>query len=303
MGLSSSVQATEYVKRLDFISSSTPATSPTSPGGTSGTVQFNNGTTFAGNTSFTTNGIGGISLAGVSATAISATQFTGPLSSTPTYSFVSNTNTGIAQQVINSVDVITAGATNTRFTSTGLNLVGNEFIGSSTATASATLHVSGTARIVSWTMIGANAAPTTPLEVSGLISSTQVSSSNIIARNISVTNIALTSSTLLAGQSLYARLNGAVLVVDGAAGYQYNQPTNRSMFSESDLAANITPSATVVVSGTTMLGNCNAAVTCGAPQESAVCYGTTRKTYYVCNGLNSWIPLVSTTAVSASGSM
>lgn len=77
----------------------------------------------------------------------------------------------------------------------------------------------------------------------------------VSATTISVTNVTLNSNTLLAGQGLYARLNGAALVMDGSAGFQYNQATNRSIFAESDLPANTTPSATVHVSGTLLVAS------------------------------------------------
>lgn len=61
------------------------------------------------------------------------------------------------------------------------------------------------------------------------------------------------------------------------------------------------PSSTLHVSGTSILGICNATITCGAPQNGAACYSTVRATLALCNGAGSWIPLVSTTIVSASG--
>ncbi|AMA60138.1 hypothetical protein [Bradyrhizobium sp. CCGE-LA001] len=50
---------------------------------------------------------------------------------------------------------------------------GNVSIGTGTLNASATLHVSGTARITSYTYIGDNVTPTAPLEVSGTVSATR----------------------------------------------------------------------------------------------------------------------------------
>lgn len=62
----------------------------------------------------------------------------------------------------------------------------------------------------------------------------------------------------------------------------------------------INPSVTLHVSGTSILGRCNAGVTCGANQLSALCYSSTFNSYAMCNGANSWTLLTSSTIISAS---
>lgn len=61
------------------------------------------------------------------------------------------------------------------------------------------------------------------------------------------------------------------------------------------------PSASLHVSGTSILGICNSNVKCGTNQKGAVCFSTVKNSLASCNGSNSWIPLTSTTLVSASG--
>jgi hypothetical protein len=63
------------------------------------------------------------------------------------------------------------------------------------------------------------------------------------------------------------------------------------------------PNAALQVSGTSMLGTCNASIVCGVSQTGAICFGTTRNVHYTCDGAGSWIYTTSTTMVSASGSM
>lgn len=120
------------------------------------------------------------------------------------------------------------------------------------------LMVSGTAAIYNGSLSINMLSGTNPLsatvgvalEVNGVTSATTISTTALNAFNVSFTNIALNSNTLLAGQNLYARSSGGGLVVDGAAGYQYDFATDQSIFSSTDLPVSTTPSATVHVSGT-----------------------------------------------------
>lgn len=61
-----------------------------------------------------------------------------------------------------------------------------------------------------------------------------------------------------------------------------------------------TPSATLHISGTSILGNCATNVTCGAQQAGAMCYRAANNVYYFCDGANSWTPITTSTKVSAS---
>lgn len=76
-------------------------------------------------------------------------------------------------------------------------------IGIGTTTPSATLHVSGTARITSWTAIAANVTPTTALDVYGTISAT-----NLLVNGSPITGTAdrITSGTT----NIIANTNGAI---------------------------------------------------------------------------------------------
>lgn len=57
-------------------------------------------------------------------------------------------------------------------------------VGTSASTPEATLHVSGTARLTSWTTIAANITATTPLDVYGTVSATVVAAGTISASGI-----------------------------------------------------------------------------------------------------------------------
>ncbi|ACI54450.1 hypothetical protein Rleg2_1156 [Rhizobium leguminosarum bv. trifolii WSM2304] len=60
------------------------------------------------------------------------------------------------------------------------------------------------------------------------------------------------------------------------------------------------PSATLHVSGTSILGICNASMTCGTSQQGATCWSTVKKSWAGCDGASSWVVQTSTTSVSAS---
>lgn len=147
---------------------------------------------------------------------------------------------------------------------------------------SSTLHVSGTMRITSFTAIGANVTPTTALDVYGTVSATALRLNNQV-----------TASTT---QVLYVSAS----VVDGANGINYDPATDFTAFGATPPLNSFTPSATVHVSGTTIFGICRTNVVCGAPQLGASCFSTVQGRPVYCNGANSWIPAVVTTAVSAS---
>lgn len=85
----------------------------------------------------------------------------------------------------------------------GSGLIVNGSVGIGTTAPSATLHVSGNARITSWTAIAANVAPTTELDVYGTISAT-----NILVNGSPITATAdrITSGTT----QVTANLNGPI---------------------------------------------------------------------------------------------
>ncbi|NBZ96012.1 MAG: hypothetical protein EBR40_06250 [Proteobacteria bacterium] len=73
---------------------------------------------------------------------------------------------------------------------------GNVGIGISTP--SGTLHVSGTARITSWTTIAANVTPTAPLDVYGTISATTVRANTFIGDGSGLTGVVASSGDRIA---------------------------------------------------------------------------------------------------------
>ncbi|MGG7581697.1 hypothetical protein [Rhizobium sp. Nf11,1] len=65
-------------------------------------------------------------------------------------------------------------------------------------------------------------------------------------------------------------------------------------------AVSADPSASLHVSGTSILGICNSSITCGSSQQGAACWSTVKKSYAGCDGAGSWVVQTSTTSVSAS---
>ena len=92
----------------------------------------------------------------------------------PTIHFYTKVNTGWAD----GNSAATYGTSRLMIAANGNVGIGSSFT-STTTPPSATLHVSGTARLTGWTMVNANATPTAPLEVLGTVSVTDIQ----LARN------------------------------------------------------------------------------------------------------------------------
>lgn len=124
-------------------------------------------------------------------------------------------------------------------------------------------------------------------------------------------------NVLIGNRAGLAMTNGTNNIVIGASGTLVSASgSNQLVIGNALYATNIStsgawaasfglnqtqPSATLHVSGTSILGTCTTTLTCGTPQRGAVCYSTVRQALSVCNGSNSWIVVTSNTLVSASG--
>ena len=86
---------------------------------------------------------------------------------------------------------------------------GNVGIGISTMAPSSTLHVNGTARITSWTMVNANASATAPLEVSGTISATAFVGNGAGLTNLNAAAITGLSTDAITSGTTTMRVNSA----------------------------------------------------------------------------------------------
>lgn len=255
--------------------------SQTTPGGISSSVQFNNGTanSLGGDSTFTYIG-GLLTVPKISTTGISVT---GPVSASTYYgdgshlTGISGGSSTVPASPVNSLQFNNAGAFGG---SSNLTWNGSliSLIGGLTATGVVSANALD-AFFVSGTSIAGASGNFTGLTAGTIVANT-TSSTNITALNVSATNLYLTSNTLLAGQSLYVRNSNGALLADGSAGYQYDFNTNNNIFSSTDLAAGITPSATVHVSGTLLVSGGLVTMRSGANisgstnLQNAVCQGT-----------------------------
>lgn len=78
------------------------------------------------------------------------------------------------------ISIVENGNTNISLRSNEDSYFRSKNLGIGTTAPSSTLHVSGTARITSWTAIAANVTPTTELDVYGTISATNILAANIV---------------------------------------------------------------------------------------------------------------------------
>lgn len=200
---SMSLVVSNTISATSFIGSGVGLTGVTaSPGGPSGSIQFNNAGSVSGSTNFVTHN-----------------NNVGVATVTPTAKF----------EVTGAISASSINVTGT----TGTISATNGYITTSSGTTTSYTHING--RNLSGTLI-------TGATVSG-------TAGNFLT--ISATNINFTSSTAVAGQMTYLRaIPSGGITLDGGAGCQYHQPTNRFICGENDLTANVQPSASVHVSGT-----------------------------------------------------
>lgn len=103
---------------------------------------------------------------------------------------------------------------------------------------------------------------------------------------------------LINGSSCIFRTASSDATGRGIAVYAGNAASAGLFVSSGGFAA---PAATLQVSGTSIIGKCNASMVCGAAQAGAACVSTVTNQFAICNGAGSWARTVSnTTLVSAS---
>ncbi len=167
---------------------------------------------------------------------------------------------------------------------------------------SATLHVSGTARLTSWTMINANATPTAPLEVAGLISATNVTARNSVQAEdltLGITsgaggNLILNKDTSgPQGRFRYRTSNAGMghEFYSSGAGYTFitNGANDPRLMIGGDWGVRQIPSTTLHVSGTLRIANGGEA--CDANRLGAMRYAGAD--FEVCRNGTAWETLTS----------
>lgn len=228
-------------------------------GGTPTNIQYNLAGNLAGISGSSVDTAGNVTLSGT----LSATTFLGNAADTasaPAYSWGGDTNTGIYNSATGAIGFAIVGNTNALFTQTRNNFIQPVFIGNNSSTPSATLHVSGTARITSWTAIAANVTPSVALDVYGTVSTTVLNTSQIIGG--STLNVSATSAiNNIIGTTFVTHLTGMGLAIG----------TN-----------NVNPSATLHVSGSLIVSNSpgtisvSTYVNVGSPTTPPACNATNK---------------------------
>lgn len=197
-------------------------------------------------------------------------------------------------------------------------------IGALAASGTITFNVSGStaapieaARIVSTGNVGiGTSTPATKLEVAGIISTSGVSvTGSVTATQVRIGGPGTTQQmNILSVIGSTREMSFQPVTSQGVFNFPKNTGTNQvkvltegapgslgGLVIGTTVVAGATASATIqITSGSLIVGTCNTGNLCGTSQLNAQCYSTVKKTIALCDGAASWIPLVSTTIVSAS---